>query len=123
MVDIDAIGKAIVQEIKKEIVRMQLIDLGTFLNSITYSVEGSTITFSSNVNYAQALEFGTYSFGNITKDTSPGWPASTAKGYKKKDLSPEDIATLPKGMVAFAPFRRVLYNKTLIKNIIRKANK
>lgn len=123
MVNIDAIGKAVVQEIKKEIVRMQLIDIGDFLNSIDYRIEGRTIILSSNVHYAQALEFGTYSFGNITVNTSPGWPASTAKGLKKKDLPPAARKSLPKGMVAFAPFRRVLYNKTLIQNIIRRHSK
>ena len=123
MVNINAIGRDVVKEIKKEIVRLQIIDLGDFLNSIDYRVEGKTIILSSDVYYAQALEFGTYSFGSITRDTTPSWPASTVKSLKKKDLTIEARKSLPKGMVAFAPFRRVLYNKSLIREIIKRHSK
>ena len=117
MVNLDAIGKALVQEVKKEIVRMGLIDLGNYLNSIGYKISGTKITLFSTVDYAEALEFGTYDFGRLTAEKFPD-TAQQAKSLKKKDLPPEAAKALPKGMVAFAPFRRVVYNKRLVESII-----
>jgi len=123
MVDVEAIGFDVQQEIRKEVVRMNLEMSGDFLTSIKYRINGSVITLYSDLEYAPYLEFGTYEFGLVSSSSSPGWPALTAKGFKKKDMSAEDRKGLPKGMVAFAPFRRVLYNTKLIRSIIRKHSK
>ena len=120
MVNADQIGKEVVREIEKEIIRLGLVFLGDYLDSIGYRIEGKDIVLFSTVPYAPALEFGSYDLGAITTGPSPGWPASTARSLKKKELSAKDRESLPKGMVAFAPFRRVIYNDKLINEIITR---
>lgn len=123
MVNVEAIAHDVRQEIRKEVVRMNLVMSGDFLTSIKYRINGSVITLYSELDYAPYLEFGTYEFGLASSESSPTWPAMSVKGMKKKDMSREDRERLPKGMVAFAPFRRVLYNTKLIQSIIRKHSK
>lgn len=120
MIDLNAVAEDIVKEIKKEVVRIELIDTGAYLASINYKIRGSKITLFSTVPYAEALEYGTYDFGRLTRDKFPK-TAKQAKNLKKKDML--DSSKLPPGMVAFAPFRRVLYNNKLLKDIIAKHSK
>ena len=120
MPNMKQIGKDIVKEIRKEIIRLGLVDLGDYLASVGFRVEGNTIVLFSDVPYAEALEFGTFDFGAVSSSASPGWPSSQAKSLKKKDLTAKQRAALPSGMVAFSPMRRVIYNDRLIKGIIRK---
>lgn len=119
IVNLNAIGSEVVKEIKKEILRMDLVDTGDLLDSIGFRVDGNDIILFSDAEYAPHLEFGTYDFAKASTG-SPKWSSATAKGFKKKDLSKEEAKGLPSGMVSFAFFRRVLYNDKLIESIIRK---
>ncbi len=120
MADMKAIGEEIVKEIQKEIIRMELFVMGHYFDSIKYRIQGRKLIIYSEVKYAEPLEYGSYDLGRLTQNIMPNQSAATAKGFKKKDL-PRNVAKLmPRGMVAFAPMRRVIYNEKLIGSIIER---
>ena len=99
------LGKLLVKEIKREIFKMDLYDSGEYVNSIKYSVSGTKIEIYSDVDYSEALEYGTYERVDMSDEQH-----SNPIPAKKKDLPIELARKMPKGIGAFAPFRRVLYN-------------
>lgn len=120
MVDLDKLGKALVREIKKQILLMELVDIGDFLDSIDYKKRNNSLYLISEVDYAKELEYGTFALKSRTQTDFPS-TAAQAKGMKKKDMTRKARKELPKGMIPFAPFRRVLYNKNLMTKLIRQS--
>jgi len=110
-------GELIVAEIRKKIKDMNLIDTTEFWSSFSSHVEDGVLTIESSVGYAVYLEYGTFEY--FDRYGLKSFP--TAKIPKKKDISRELAEKFPKGMMPFAPVRRVLYNKKLMENIISKA--
>lgn len=106
MADLEGIGKDIVKEIKKQIIKMDLIDFGHFLDSVKYKIENNKILIYSEVDYAEYLEYGTYDFGRITRENFPATPEA-AKSMKKKDMDPEAAKKLPLGMCSFDSIRSI----------------
>ena len=122
MVTFDAEGFAtdLRKEFQKEIVRLELIDTGLLLSSFNvFKIENNKIIFTLP-DYAEALEFGTYSLGETTSETMPNEDSSVAYSLKKKNLPPEIAKKLGKGMVSFSFIRRVIYNENLMQELVQK---
>jgi hypothetical protein len=122
MVEFDMEGFAtdLRKEIQKEIVRLELIDTGLLFSSLnSFYIKDNKIVFIMP-DYAEALEFGTYSLGKATRDEMPTKSSSSALALKKKDMPAELARKLGAGMVAFSFIRRIVYNEELIKSLILK---
>ena len=119
------LGELIINEIKKQIRMMELIGDykggGSYLQKWFAGNTDDGLRVESGVDYSTYLEFGTYAFFGIYGETDFPSTAYSSRNMKKKDL-PESIRKmLPKGMVPFAPVRRVLYNQTIMKRLVKQA--
>jgi len=121
-IDLDRLGKLLVIEVKKQIILMELVDIGDLLDSIRYEVKNRKLFLVSDVNYAEEIEYGTYDLKS-TSDTDFPSTAQSAKSLKKKDMDSKKRSSLPKGMVPFAPFRRVLHNENLMQSLVLQSMK
>jgi len=113
------LGELIVNEIKKQVRIMKLQVTGDYLQGWFANWDGKKLDIDNRMPYAPYLEYGTFTFGgSYTVNDFPGimFP-------KKKDLPRAQAAVFPKGMQPFAPVRRVLYNETKMKRLIRIAFK
>ena len=110
------LGSQIVTEIKNKIKDMKLIDSTEFLQSIDWRIQGDKLTVFSDVKYSDFLEYGTFTFW-----TRNGLERFPSRPIKKKDLSKRDREALPKGMDAFAPFRRVIFNQNKMGQLLQKS--
>lgn len=111
------IGTGIVQEIQNEAMRMGLFQSGRYIRGFHHYVDmEGNLNIDNDVYYAPYLEFGTYDYFDIFGlDDYPNTP------LKKKDLSKERVKDMEKGMMPFAPMRRVLYNQAKIDAIIERS--
>ena len=120
MVNLDKLGKALVREVKKQILLMDLVDTGDLLESINYKITSKGLVLFSMVPYAEELEYGTFALKSGS-DSDFLSTAAQAKSLKKKDMPSKMRVELPKGMVPFAMFRRVLYNEELMSSLVKKS--
>jgi len=118
-----SIGAEVESSIVKEIKKMDLISPGgsaEFFQSIRFDVSGDTLTIYSDVPYAAYLEYGTFEYWNRHGlDSFPTTP--DPKKTRPKKMSKAERDKFPKGMQPFAPFRRVMYNKKKMEQVISKA--
>ena len=114
------LGELIINEIKNQIRIMKLQVDGDYLQRWYSQAKGDGVAIESGVPYSTYLEFGTYAFGEITRDDVQD-KASLVKNVKKKTLPKSIRDMLPKGMVAFAPVRRVIYNQAIMRKLVKQA--
>jgi len=113
---LDLLGTGIVQEIQDEAMRMGLyIDGGYIRGFHKYVDESGELNIDNDKFYAKYIEFGTYDYFDIF-----GLDDFPEKPLKKKDLPKKRVAEMEKGMMPFAPMRRVLYNQSKMDAIIER---
>jgi hypothetical protein len=117
---LNKLGKLIVREVKKQILLMDLVDTGEYLNSVKYEIHSGRLYIIVDTPYAEALEYGTYNLASKNETDFPE-TAKDSKSMKKKDMDILTASKLPKGMIAFAPIRRVLYNQRLMQDLVNLA--
>ena len=111
------IGFQLEKKIREKARDMRLVDSGRFIQSIYSEVGNEELYVGTGVFYGNYLEYGTlgywqrYGLGNFPTKPDP----------KKKNMSESQKAGYPKGMQPFAPFRRVLYNKKIMTEVINNA--
>ena len=112
------LGELVINEMRKLALDMGLVQTSDYANGFFATARGdNVILFENRVSYAEALEFGTYSYASQYGESR--FPDSPDP--KKKDL-PRDIAKrFPKGMQPFAVMRRVLFNSVLMNKLINQA--
>lgn len=119
------LGELIINEIKKQIRIMILIGnktgAGSYLQRWYSKADSSGLKVESGVDYSTYLEFGTFALGNLYSSTTFPEKASLSKHFKKKDLPREIAKILPKGMIPFAPVRRVIFNQQIMKKLVKQA--
>jgi len=111
------LGELIINEVKTMIRSMDLLDTGQFLQGWLSSVENGRLIIENTTEYATYLEYGTYEYWQIhglESFTDPSDP-------KKKNLTQKQKAAFPKGMQAFAPVRRVVFNKNIMEKLLNEA--
>ena len=109
-----ALGNLIAQEMRKLAIQMGLKKSGDYSQGFLVKVKNGILIIENTQKYAEYLEFGTYEFGlAFSKETFPPSPFP-----KKKDIPSKAREAFPKGMQPFAVFRRVLYNKQLMRRLI-----
>lgn len=113
---LERLGISVVKEIKKKVFEMDLYDTGAFVNSINYKIDGGNLFVFSDLDYSEALEYGTYQLIDISKGI-----VNKPVPVKKKDISKSAAKNLPKGGGAFAPIRRVIYNKAIMDKLMIEA--
>jgi hypothetical protein len=112
-----AVGFQVENEIINQINTMRLVDTGHFKQSITSEVQNGELIITSTAPYAPYLEYGTFDYWSVYG--LQGFPKTPEP--KKKNISRKAAKKLPKGMQPFAPFRRVLFNKAKMEQIVDKA--
>jgi len=117
---LDNLGELLVKEIKRQIILMDLVDTGDYLDSIDYVIKNGALFVFSQVEYASELEYGTFALKSSGEEDYPK-TASSAKSMKKKDMNPKQAKAMPRGMIPFASFRRVLYNDKLMSSLVDEA--
>ncbi len=111
------LGELIAQEIRNLAIRMGLKDTGDYIQGFSVTIENGVIIIENRTKYAEHLEFGTFEYK--AKSGTDKFPKSLDP--KKKNLNTkEEREALPSGMQPFAPIRRVLFNKNLMNNLIRR---
>ena len=117
----EVLGNLIIQEIQKQIRKMDLISkgkgAGQLLQNWTSSWDGKKLYIENKEKYSDYLEFGTYAYwqmNGLENFTDPMHP-------KKKDMSLMERKAYPKGMQSFAPIRKVLYNDNLMSKLVQTA--
>jgi hypothetical protein len=120
MVDLNKVGALVVKEIKRQILKMQLVDTGALLSSYNYDIRGGKIFITSTLDYALDIEYGTFELSSSADKDFPK-TSDQALSMKKKDMSFTARRSLPRGMIPFAPVRRVLFNKKLMESIFEKS--
>jgi len=111
------LGELIVQEVKKLIREMKLIDTTLYLQGWITSVKNGVLVIENRTEYSIYLEYGTYDYWQkhgLTSYTDPTHP-------KKKDMSYKERQNYPKGMQAFAPVRKVVYNPIIMQELVTEA--
>lgn len=117
---IKVLGELISLEMRDLALRMGLKDTGDYSQGFLVDIKDNTIIIENRTEYAEYLEYGTFEyFEKFGTDKFPKTPDP-----KKKDLATKkEREALPRGMQPFAVMRRVLYNKTLMNNLIRRVFK
>ena len=110
------LGTGITQAIQEEAIKLGLYISGRYIRGFHHYVdEIGQLNIDNDVFYAKYLEYGTFEYFDLYGlDDYPDTP------IKKKDLSKERRAGLPKGMAPFAPIRRVMYNQSKMDEVIRR---
>ena len=110
-------------KVQSNIIEMALIDTAEYVTGIDYRVEGDTIKVFSNVEYSHYLEYGT--MGGRTKYRNRFLPMDDLRTTKKKNMTPATVELIKrsnyKGMLPFAPFRRLFLRKRPMKRVIKKS--
>jgi len=116
----EVLGNLIIQEIQKQIRKMDLISkgkgAGQLLQNWTSSWDGKKLYIENKEKYSDYLEFGTYQ----------GWTIYGLDSYpephiKKKDMTKEARKKLPKGIMPFGFVRKVLYNDNIMSKLVQTA--
>ena len=111
------LGELIAQEIRALAIRMGLKDTGDYIQGFLVSIENGVIIIENRTKHSEYLEYGTFEY--FAKSGTDKFPKSLDP--KKKDLATKkEREALPKGGQPFAPIRRVLFNKTIMNNLIRR---
>lgn len=109
--------EGVVNAIQNEAKRMRLFGEGRYIRGFeaSYVDENGVLHVDNDTEYAGYLEYGTFDFFDAYGlDTFPATP------IKKKDLSKSQREEMPKGMMPFAPVRRVLYSQAKMDEVIRR---
>lgn len=118
------LGEFIINEIRKQIRTMKLTgDKGSapYLQRWFSGTTSDGVRIESGVEYSTYLEFGTFAFFNSFGAKNFPKTATISKSFKKKDLPADIRKMLPKGMVPFAPVRRVINNPVIMSRLVRQA--
>ena len=108
-----AAGFLIVKEIQDQIMSMDLFQTGDFRNSIQSKFENGVLTIESTVPYAYYLEFGTTRhFIKPVNKKALSWEKGAKRFYSKGHWV--------EGIKAYAPFRKVILNPTIMANVFKK---
>lgn len=129
----ELLAPELAKQVQNNIVMMSLIDTAAMVSGIDYSVSGNEITVSSDKDYSHYIEYGTmggkvkYASSATKKFAESGrytLSLADARGLKKKYMTPATRELVKqtsfKGMVPFAPFRRVFYSAKMIRSIADK---
>lgn len=115
------LGELIINEVKIMIRSMDLIGKkhgGAFLQGwLVPVVKDGRLTIENTTEYAVYLEYGTYGYWQkhgLDTFTDPMDP-------KKKDMKAKDRKKYPKGMQAFAPVRKVVFNQIIMQRLVNEA--
>ena len=109
------LGNELQNQIQEEGMKMRLFDSGRYIRGMRFEQDGTTLVFTNDAPYAEALEYGTYEFGGLyTEDAWPNVPFP-----KKKNISRELARRFPRGMQPFATYRRVLYSEERVGDAIK----
>lgn len=81
--------------------------------------EDGVLVIENTVFYAEYLEYGTFAYWEIYGEES--YPSQFHP--KKRDLPAGLKKLFPKGMQPFAPYRRVLYNQEIMRDLLRQATR
>ena len=114
---IKALGELIALAMRDLALRMGLKVTGDYSQGFLVEIQGTTIIIENKTKYAEYLEYGTYEyFAKFGTDKF-----SKTLDPKKKNLkTKKEREAFPKGGQPFAVMRRVLFNKTLMNNLIRR---
>jgi hypothetical protein len=113
----EALGELILGKIRENIDKMGLVGTGMLKQHWVSSYSNGVLRIESTEEHSIYIEFGTYGYWNkngLDKFTDPSHP-------KKKDLSIELRRKFPKGMQSFAPVRKVVYNPTIMNELVQTA--
>ena len=112
------LGQLIIQAMRQKALSMGLKRTGDYSGGFFATIQGSdTLLIENRVDYAEELEFGTFSyFDRFGVNEFPSSPDP-----KKKDMSPEQRKRFLKGAQPFAVMRRILFNKVLMQRLINRA--
>jgi len=110
------LGNLIAQEMRKLAIVMGLVGEGDYSQGFLVVVKDGVLIIENRTKHAEPLEYGTYEY--FQKFGLEQFPSSPDP--KKKNLTPKARKRFPKGSQPFAVMRRVLYNKQLMSNLIRK---
>jgi hypothetical protein len=111
------LAELIVNAIKQNIRDMGLIQGGQYLQGWVTEVKDGGIVIENTIEHSDYLEFGTFGYWEkhgLDSFTDPSDP-------KKKDISPSQRLKFPKGMQAFAPVRKVLFNDSIMQGLVDEA--
>jgi len=113
------LGELIINKIRDNIRDMDLIipGSGALLQRWNSSFNGKVLVVESGTKYGEYLEYGTYSyFSQYGFEDYPEFPDP-----KKKDLSRQARKMFPKGMQPFAFVRKVIYNESIMNDLVAEA--
>lgn len=111
------LGELILNKIRENIDKMGLIQTGDLKQHWVTSYSNGILRIESTEEHSIYIEYGTYEYWNkngLDNYTEPSDP-------KKKDLTKELAQKFPKGMQSFAPIRKVLYNPTIMEDLVYEA--
>lgn len=111
------LGELIINKVKENIRQMGLIQSGQYLQGWLSEVKNGELIIENTKAYSDFLEFGTYSYwasNGLENYTDPMEP-------KKKDISRKERKNLGKGGQSFAPLRKVLFNESIMQNLVDEA--
>ncbi|KKM21467.1 hypothetical protein LCGC14_1635170 [marine sediment metagenome] len=109
---LDSIGFQVVNEIKRKIREIPLIDTGQFINSIHHRITNEGLIIEDGVFYGKFLEFGTTAHFVAPKTKKALRWEEGRKGRLAARKSPKDAKIrfskghMVRGIQAHAPFRK-----------------
>lgn len=110
------LGELIINKVKENIRALGLIKTGDYLQGWAARVLRSKLVIENRTKYAAYLEYGTYAyFSEYGLENFPDNPV------KKQDVSRQVAESMRKGMMPFAPVRRVIYNEEILTGLVQEA--
>lgn len=112
------LGEGIVNEVQSQAQSFGLFQTGRYIRGFNHFVDDTGFLHIDNdVEYAAYLEYGTLSYFDLFGlDDFP----ESEDVIKKKEMSRATRDAMPKGMMPFAPIRRVIYSQEMMNKIIKR---
>lgn len=110
------LSQGVLNKIQENVEFFRLFDNGHLIAGYEVTVEDGRLLITNRVDYAQYIEFGTYAF-HTEGDSFP----NTEDVIKKKDFPKNVTKLMAKGMMAFAPIRRVVQSQQAMDEVIQEA--
>lgn len=110
------LGIGIEQAMQDEAMKMGLYRTGHYIRGFNHYIDKEgVLNIDNGVFYAVYLEYGTYDYWDVY-----GLDDYPDKPLKKMNMKKEERIGMPKGMMPFAPMRRILYSQERMDEVIRK---
>lgn len=110
------LGLGISQAMQDEAMKLGLFRSGRYIRGFHHYIDKEgVLNIDNDVYYAIYLEYGTFDYWDLY-----GLDDYPEKPLKKMNLTPEERIGMPKGMMPFAPMRRILYSQEKIDQIIKE---